>query len=274
MDISLDIRKFSKRVIKILGAPTLATISGIFIFSFLLGFTDVNPNYAPKDKYFKILYYASLEQDSDLVVINVGKKDGLNEESVLKSFRPSKNNIMIETGTLKAVQVEDDFTVAQITTQGSPASRSLFPKFPGIMAGDLTKIPDIRITPNQVLAPTLTFEYRSLFEDPKALPHTYELSEKGMQKLTDAIPELANMKLSLLMIEGYTDAAGSSEQNQIESYQRAAAVRQFLISELGFDEERTVAVGFGESAVSEDSQVPEYSAKQRKIVLKTLSSQD
>jgi len=270
----MDIKFLSKRLIQILASPMLATINGIVIFSFLLGFADINPTYGPKDKFFKVLYYASLEQDCDLVVINVGKKDGLNDESVLKSYRPGKNNMMIETGTMKALQVEESYTVAQIVVNGSSASKALFPKFPGVMAGDLAKIPDIRITPNQMLAPTISFEYRSLFDDPKALPYTYELSEAGMRKLRDASNELAHMRLSLLMVEGYTDAAGPSEQNQIESYQRAAAVRQFLINELGFDEERTVAVGFGETAISEDSQVPEYSAKQRKIVLKTLSSQD
>ncbi len=235
------------------------------------------------DRMYAILHFFGQAKDTDLVAIEVGSKDGLVEESVLKSYRASPVNsktgeasgqVWIETGTLKAVQVEETYSIAKIVVQGSAASRAVFTKFPGVMAGDMAKIPDVKVEPRQMIAPTISFDYRELFDDPKALPYTYELSENGIKRLREAAEEFAHMRLSLLLIEGYTDANGPAEQNQIESYQRAATVRQFFINDLGFDEERTVGVGFGENAVSQDTQVPEYNAKERRVVIKAMASQE
>ena len=72
------------------------------------------------------------------------------------------------------------------------------------------------------------------------------------------------------MIEGHTDQNGSSSDNQIESYQRALTIRQFIIDELNMDENRIIAVGFGESEIIDDSYVAGYRQNNRRIVFKTV----
>ena len=58
----------------------------------------------------------------------------------------------------------------------------------------------------------------------------------------------------------------------MESYQRALAVRSFLLEELGFDPARVLAVGQGEAGVPSDtSHVPGQGERYRCIVLKVLT---
>ena len=72
------------------------------------------------------------------------------------------------------------------------------------------------------------------------------------------------------MIEGHTDQKGDSEQNQIETYQRALTIRQYLIDELGFDENRVTAIGLGESEPISDVILPGNADRSRRIVLKVV----
>lgn len=178
--------------------------------------------------------------------------------------------LWIQTGILKAIEVQHQYTIAQVVTQGSDLASAFFPEFPGIMVGDLASIPELRLSRTPTIVPTLNLTYNSLFEDPKQNPATFELSAAGLVKLKEAATQIASAKLSLLMIEGYTDHQGKAEENQRESYQRALTVRQILIDDFGFDPSRLVAVGYGEIEPDDDTLAPGYVDRNRRIVLKPV----
>lgn len=62
-----------------------------------------------------------------------------------------------------------------------------------------------------------------------------------------------------IALNGHTDASGSDTYNQDLSDRRAASVRQYLIEKFKIDENRLIAVGFGESKLknSGDPLAPE-----------------
>jgi outer membrane protein OmpA-like peptidoglycan-associated protein len=51
---------------------------------------------------------------------------------------------------------------------------------------------------------------------------------------------------SRIVLNGHTDAAGSEQYNQDLSDRRAAAVREYLISNFGIAGDRLIAIGYGE----------------------------
>jgi len=66
----------------------------------------------------------------------------------------------------------------------------------------------------------------------------------------DAVGQMLNlpdMKNTRILIEGHTDSIGSEAYNKKLSELRALAVRRFLVSRHGIDEERLHPVGKGES---------------------------
>jgi chemotaxis protein MotB len=96
------------------------------------------------------------------------------------------------------------------------------------------------------------------------------LSRQGVKKLREAARVYSNARLSLLMVEGYTDHKGPTAVNQVESYQRAMTVRQFLIDDMGFDPDRVLAIGYGESEQVDGKMAPGFEVANRRIVLKAV----
>lgn len=229
---------------------------------------------------------ASAENSSNLVILSGGREAGVVIGTTLKVYRQGHSvreagtrrasqalgePLWIEMGRLQVVEVQDKVAIARIESEGGAMAQSFFPRFPGIMAGDLAMERRVAIARNQVAAPTVAVTYQELFSDPKRLPASFELSPDGYVKLRELAANFAQMRLSMLMIEGHTDYAGSAEQNQIESYQRAMTVRQFLVDELGFDEKRVVAIGLGEGQPADPSMVAGHTEANRRIVLKAIA---
>jgi outer membrane protein OmpA-like peptidoglycan-associated protein len=138
------------------------------------------------------------------------------------------------------------------------------------MGGDLAIPQLLKLERRQALMATMSLTYSDLFADPKSTPSTFELKAEGLAQLKALTKDLAATRLSMLMIEGHTDHNGPSDANQVESYQRATAVRQYLIDELGFDPKRVVAIGYGESEPADQSLAPGYVEANRRIVLKAI----
>jgi outer membrane protein OmpA-like peptidoglycan-associated protein len=209
-----------------------------------------------------------------MVIIGAGRTRDVVAGTVFKAYRPKTQadggSLLVELGHLKAVEVQDDYTVAVIEDQGSTLSRALFPRFPGIMAGDLVVPQRMTIARKQVMTPTVELAYKDLFQDPKGTPATFELRSDATAALKEAVKPFLDARLSLLMIEGYTDHNGPASANQVESYQRALTIRQYLIDEFGFDEKRVVAIGYGEAEPSDPSLKPGYETANRRIVLKAI----
>ncbi len=81
------------------------------------------------------------------------------------------------------------------------------------------------------------FNYNSAEIAPRAVP---DLTNLG-RALSD--PELRG---SVFLVSGHTDAKGSDEYNQRLSERRAEAVKRFLVQKFGLPEDSLVAAGYGE----------------------------
>lgn len=236
----------------------------------------------------RVLRYVRAGGDGELVVLSGGRKAGVLAGTHFKVYRQapaftesaattglssaaSGGPMWVEMGRLKIVEVQDEVAVARVEAEESGLSKALFPRYPGIMAGDLVIERQVSVARNQVAAPTVSLTFHEIFADPKRLPGSFELRAEGYDKLRELAARFSQMRLSMLMIEGYTDHHGPSDQNQVESYQRAMTVRQFLVDELGFDEKRVVAVGYGEGEPADASMAPGHVEANRRIVFKAIA---
>jgi hypothetical protein len=174
----------------------------------------------------------------------------------------------VRTGRLKVMSVEGRQAMLTVIEDGTAESKLAFPKFSTVMAGDVLEMPEISIVRDIRILPDATLKFDDLFVDPKAQPSSYEITPNGRAKVLEAAKLYADHRGPLLMIEGHTDRKGASEMNQVESYQRALAVRQVLINEVGMDPERVVAIGMGESELPDENLVPGYQGIHRRIVFK------
>ena len=226
---------------------------------------------------YRVTSYLGLGDDSRLVMVDGGKRDGVVTGEVFRMVRPAGSGmagrdagVPVETGSAKAVMVYDHKTIAEITQQSTPISRQLYPKFAEVMAGDLAVPQRLEIRPAQAMAPDVVLTYKDLFEDPKANPGSFELLSSGRDAIAGAIVELARLRAGTLMVIGHTDSKGTTEADQVESYQRAVVVRQHLIDQLGFDPKRVVAIGKGKDELPEETLTPGFSERARRIVLKVV----
>lgn len=70
---------------------------------------------------------------------------------------------------------------------------------------------------------------------------------------------------SSITIEGHTDSIGNDQFNENLSYERASAVKQYLLANMGFDESRITALGYGESRPIASNETPQGRAQNRRI---------
>ena len=70
---------------------------------------------------------------------------------------------------------------------------------------------------------------------------------------------------SSIVIEGHTDSRGSAENNRRLSEQRANAVKQYLIANMGLSQDVIQAVGYGKSRPIESNEKAKGRAKNRRI---------
>jgi len=70
-----------------------------------------------------------------------------------------------------------------------------------------------------------------------------------------------------LIVEGHTDSDGSDSANLILSQDRADAVKQYLVSNMGIDAEKITSIGYGESKPVASNQNAEGKARNRRIDL-------
>ena len=94
-----------------------------------------------------------------------------------------------------------------------------------------------------------------------------ELSESVLSEFSEYLDINSNL---IIEIQGFTDNAGSSIDNQLLSEKRAKSVLKYLL-ELGVDKTRLSSVGYGEEnpKYSNDSEVGR--SKNRRTELKVLS---
>jgi OmpA-OmpF porin, OOP family len=100
---------------------------------------------------------------------------------------------------------------------------------------------------------------------------SYKLSSKSFVPLNGLVKILNDDKDLKLSIEGHTDNVGADDYNQTLSENRAASVKQYLVSK-GIDESRLTSQGFGETQPVADNKTAAGRAKNRRVVM-TVSYQ-
>ncbi len=88
-------------------------------------------------------------------------------------------------------------------------------------------------------------------------------SFKGLNDVVKIMQENPGIKLD---INGHTDDHGTDERNQLLSENRAASVRDYIISK-GISESRITATGFGETRPIADNKTPAGRAQNRRVEL-------
>ena len=83
-----------------------------------------------------------------------------------------------------------------------------------------------------------------------------------LAKLQEAIREFPEAHIT---VEGHTDSQGDERTNQKLSFERANAVRQYLLANMGLPEDRVSAIGYGESRPIASNETKEGRAKNRRI---------
>jgi hypothetical protein len=230
---------------------------------------------------YRVTQFLQTTEGAGIVTINGGKLNGLVTGTLLEAYRIAKSPdsestepLWIKTGALKIMQLQDKTSIAHVVEDQTELSKTFFPKFPNLMAGDLVLYKAVSLTRKQSILPQVSIAFNDLFIDPKARPLTFELRPEAIAMLKEQTKQFAESRAPLLMIEGYTDQNGNHSENQVESYQRAMTIRQYLIDELGFDQNRVVAIGYGESELNDTSMTPGFTAVNRRIVIKALSQND
>jgi outer membrane protein OmpA-like peptidoglycan-associated protein len=100
-----------------------------------------------------------------------------------------------------------------------------------------------------------------------------EVTDSAKSSLRDLVKQIGNRRVGTVDIVGHTCDLGSDEHNQNLSERRAAAVRDWLISE-GIPADALVASGRGEREPSYPNDSDENRARNRRITLSFLSFEE
>ncbi len=214
----------------------------------------------------RVSYFVDEANDPSLVMINAGKEQGVLAGDLLNAYRPrAGGEPLLKTGVLKVETVGQDSSLARI--QNGKESQLGGP----VMAKDVVSKVQFSLARKQNFIEEFEFSFFDLFVDPKALPSTLELTDKGKDSLARMVGSLEGKAHSELIIKGYTDEAGPSALNQVESLERATTVKEYLVKTFGIAEERLLVVGMGELDLKDGSKTYGAERRNRRIVLKIAS---
>ncbi len=89
-------------------------------------------------------------------------------------------------------------------------------------------------------------------------------NEPLMGKVRDS---LALFPVTSIVVEGHTDSQGSDSANLILSQDRADAVKQYLVTSFGIDQEKITSIGYGETRPVASNDTAEGRSRNRRIDL-------
>ena len=202
-----------------------------------------------------------------LVLRQLGAANPILVGSRLEVYRKTDDSI-VTTAQAVVKSFEGKNGIAQITENSSAKAQILLPDYPHAMVGDFAKIKLANLSRTQLITPTKTILFGDIFVDPYAFPNSYELTAAGRDLLKKELEVFTEFRMPYLLVQAHTDTKGSSENNQIESLQRAKTIKQFLSEIMGFDKERIIAIGMGESEPPSEQFLPGYRDRARRIVIK------
>jgi outer membrane protein OmpA-like peptidoglycan-associated protein len=135
----------------------------------------------------------------------------------------------------------------------TPASTNAPPQAIAIAPEEKAKIVEI-VAAKPKIDLEIYFDYNSWVVGPKALPALIALGN---------VLSNPDFKGTVFFINGYTDARGSPDYNQVLSQHRADAVRRILIDQYHLTPDTLIAVGFGK----EQLKIPDqpYADQNRRV---------
>lgn len=136
---------------------------------------------------------------------------------------------------------------------------------PVVLAKDETKIQNFTMrkipkVQEKIILRGIYFDFNSATIKPESYPVLDDAAKTWTAK--------PNMRVE---IGGHTDSIGSDSYNQKLSYQRANAVRDYLITYHKIDPSKIIAVGYGETQPVDDNRTKAGRDRNRRIELKILS---
>ena len=177
----------------------------------------------------------------------------------------------VEVGAAKITAINGKALVARVIREGGDLAEQLLRKHRHIMAGDKVSVhrPDLMLNHAVITQPIFTYD--RLFINPTARSSNYELSEEGKERLIEAARPLIEQAHGRIMVEAHTDDNGPERRNQIESTNRALAVKLFLQAHFNLVNDNMIAIGLGESQRPDQARVPGYARRHRRVILKVVS---
>ena len=220
------------------------------------------------DTTYKIKYFINTTSPQQLVIVSKGSNQGVVEQNLFRSYR-MLNETKVPTGTLKAIEVHPDYSIA-VVLEDNLSSLSSLGKYTGVMANDLIEDYQRQIVKKQILSKIIEIPYKKLFQEYDFSALSMDLSEEGKILLKKEIQELLSNNISKILIESHSGNIGSFRSNQIESEQRANSIKYFLEYEFDIEGDRIVTIGLGKSNPKIKSSAINSELINRRIVIKAI----
>jgi outer membrane protein OmpA-like peptidoglycan-associated protein len=188
---------------------------------------------------------------SGLTVIAVAANaEELSAQQIRDGLKVSKTR-SLSAPDRPAISSEDLAAIKRITSK----SRSLSAADRDQMAEIATKRPKVNLEIN--------FDYNSAALTPKAEPQLNSLGEA----LTSN-----DLKGSIVLLGGHTDAKGGDEYNQSLSERRAETVRRFLIERYKIPASNLVAAGYGKKGLKNPAEP--LAAENRRVEIVNMAERE
>jgi outer membrane protein OmpA-like peptidoglycan-associated protein len=101
---------------------------------------------------------------------------------------------------------------------------------------------------------------------------TAQLVPSSEARIEQAVQQLQEIRseIRLIIVEGHTDSTGGEEMNQRLSEQRAETVRSYLVKNLGLEQQKVEAKGFGETQPVASNETQQGRLQNRRVVLQLI----
>ncbi|ABD05611.1 OmpA/MotB [Rhodopseudomonas palustris HaA2] len=172
----------------------------------------------------------------------------VSSQQIRDQLKTSKTRSL--SGTRAAMSPDDLATIKRVSR-----TRSL-------SAGDREQIAAIAAK-RPTIDLEINFDYNSATLSPRAEPQ--------LKSLGDALTS-SDLKNSIVMLAGHTDAKGGDDYNQSLSERRAEAVKRYLIERYRIQPDNLVAVGYGEKQLK--SSAEPLAAENRRVQIVNMAEHD
>ncbi|MDA0748255.1 MAG: OmpA family protein [bacterium] len=167
------------------------------------------------------------------------------QREIASDFGNFKIKTKMFVGRMKAFDVQDEYTVGRVSELASYSDPHR--NRDAVLIGDYVQ-------------PVFVVESENLFDQGSST-----LRPEAIRELDRAAAFIKRFGPSKVRIEGHSDNVGDEDFNLQLSEGRAKSVRNYLVSQAGFDENKFITVGYGESKPIAPNDTPEGQRKNRRF---------